>query len=113
MDRYELTIPPGFVETNAGRLDAFLRARGVPISGVQMAASDDGTPLRIVVIAGRDPTADVAAYVPTATADEIKITAVQTYLRQRVQEITAKAPVNRTQAENDLLALCLLIRDSM
>lgn len=110
MESWDVPVPPGFAETDAGRLDAFLRARGVEIDGVQLAATKEGEVRRIVVIALADPAADVAAYVPTQSVDEQREAALRATLRSALQTIRAKAPSQRTPAESGLDALVRLLR---
>ena len=104
------------VEWEYEAVQAYLIGKGYVIGpgglGTALEVAADGTTNELVRL-------DIDANVPDATlkADLDAFTpapnperTARGYLRKRAKAILAKAPATRTQAENDLLAVCVLLR---
>jgi putative intracellular protease/amidase len=113
MQTYIVTAPPGFTETDAGRIHAWLAAQGIAVQAVSVRQDAARRAVAIVVEADRDPTADLAAYVPTETPDQSQRTAAIAEAKAVVAAIRAKPAGTRTVAERGVLALAWLLRDAV
>lgn len=114
MPRYEITMPPSFPETDAGRIHTWLAALGYVVAGVAVRPAKVGPPATdpvVVVEADRDPTGDLASYIIIPTQEETNLSESITVLRQARDAILLKDPASRTPQEKITLALITVLRD--
>jgi hypothetical protein len=110
MATHTIPVPPGFTETDAGRVESFLTARGVAVTGVAIRQDAERRPVAVIVEATTDPTAAVLAYVPTPTPAEAARAALEAELAAALAKVQAKAKDKRTDAELLAEAVARLIQ---
>lgn len=98
---------PASTETYlAGRIERWLTSKGYVIGAGGVSAND----IEVVVDCDRDPTADIAAYVPTDLAEDDGLKLAALSLKNALDAIRAKDPATRSPAERAVLALTVILR---
>ena len=110
MPQFVIPAPPGFAETDAGRIQAYLANRGYAVDGVSTAADATGAVVSVTVWADRDPAAEFAAYTPTDTPDQAKQKQAIQAMRAALAAIRAKPQAQWTPTEQAIAAIVVYLR---
>lgn len=112
MDRYARAGLTNLTRADkADRIEAYLQSQGIATAGVGVRWDDETNTATVVVTADRDPSAALAAYTPTPTAQEVFRANAITDAKPVIATIAAKARADRTPVERALLGLAVAVRE--
>lgn len=98
-------------DDDAGRIDAFLRARGIAPSRVAIAWNAATGKANVTVDADADPSTALQTYTSTPTAAEVLKAQALADAKPVIAAIIAKDRASRTPVERALLGLAVALRE--